>query len=359
MSLSGLIDTFGDQNTLALGGAAIGLLFGIFAQRSRYCFRATLGEIRQGLWSERVAVWLFAFAVALIGTQALIMAGQFETGTVRQLNSVGSLSGAIIGGVIFGCGMALARACASRILVLSVTGNLPALLAMIVFAVTAQSARTGFLAPLRTALGDAWTIEAHSRDLLALFKIGHTGGLLFAGFCLGLVIVIAKRRDVSRGLWIIGGGVGATIPAAWWFNYAASTLSFETVPVHSISFTNPSSDLLMYALSPAGMPLTFDLGLIPGVVAGALAAAVWSGEMAWQGFANTAEVARAIIGGGLMGFGGILAGGCVIGAGVTGASVFTVTAWVVLAAMAAGALATASVIDPLPVSTREGSDAVL
>ncbi|MFZ9733969.1 MAG: hypothetical protein ACO3B4_02845 [Burkholderiaceae bacterium] len=35
-----LIEQFGHGPTLALGGGMIGLLFGFFAQRSRFCLRA-------------------------------------------------------------------------------------------------------------------------------------------------------------------------------------------------------------------------------------------------------------------------------------------------------------------------------
>lgn len=57
----------------------------------------------------------------------------------RALSARGSLSGAIIGGSLFGIGMVLARGCASRLLVLSATGNARALIAGLVFVVAAQA----------------------------------------------------------------------------------------------------------------------------------------------------------------------------------------------------------------------------
>ncbi|MDB5544849.1 MAG: lipocalin, partial [Hyphomicrobiales bacterium] len=131
--LEQLIDAVGDQGALALGGGAIGILFGALAQRSRFCLRAATLEVAHGRLGKSLAVWLFVFSAALIATQALIVAGLFDTGTVRQLNNTGSLSGAIIGGLMFGSGMVLTRACASRMLVLSATGNLRALLSGLVF----------------------------------------------------------------------------------------------------------------------------------------------------------------------------------------------------------------------------------
>ena len=139
--LETLIDTIGDQWVLALGGAVIGILFGALAQRSRFCLRAATLEVAHGRLGGRMAIWLFTFSTALVATQLLIVDGLFDTGQVRQLNNTGSLSGAVFGGLMFGCGMTLTRACASRMLVLSATGNLRALLSGLVFAVVAQTAR--------------------------------------------------------------------------------------------------------------------------------------------------------------------------------------------------------------------------
>ena len=109
-----LIDLVGERYALALGGAIIGVLFGALAQRSRFCLRAATLEVAHGVVGERLAIWLFAFSTALIATQILIVLGLLDTGAVRQLNNRGSMSGSIIGGLMFGCGMALTRACASR-----------------------------------------------------------------------------------------------------------------------------------------------------------------------------------------------------------------------------------------------------
>ena len=69
----------------------------------------------------------------------------------RQIAARGSLSGAAIGGALFGVGMILARGCSSRLLVLAAQGNLRSVLSGLVFAVTAQAAWTGVLAPCASA----------------------------------------------------------------------------------------------------------------------------------------------------------------------------------------------------------------
>ena len=343
--LDQLIDWLGDSTTLAVGGGAIGLLFGALAQHSRFCLRAATLEVAHGELGERLAIWLFVFATALIATQALILFGLFDTGAVRALNNRGSLSGAIVGGLLFGCGMTCTRACGSRMLVLSATGNLRALLSGLVFAVVAQMSRDGVLAPLRLAINGWWTVESSERDLLALFHAGHVGAILF-GLCwraLGAVLAWRAKLRFAKGL--TAAGVGLTVAAAWTFNDAMSASSFEMAPVHALSFTSPSADVLMYALQPPGATLSFDLGLIPGVFVGAFLAAAFGGDLKLEGFDDGAGMRRYIAGGCLMGFGGMLAGGCAVGAGVSGASVFASTAWIVLWSMWIGAVLTDRLVD--------------
>ncbi len=343
--LDRLIELLGDRWTLAIGGAVIGLLFGAFAQRSRFCLRAATLEVSRGRLGERLAVWLFTFSTALLATQGLILLGFFDTGQVRQLNNPGSLSGAILGGLMFGSGMTLTRACASRMLVLSATGNLRALLSGLVFAVVAQTALVGVLSPFRSWINGLWTIDGSARDLLGLLHMGNLGGAIFAGAWLVAGIVIARRNRLSIWSWAGAAGVGLMVAAAWWFNFAMAASSFEVVPVHSLSFTSPSADMLMYVLSPPGGGLSFDLGLIPGVALGAFLAAALGGDLKLEGFEGGANMRRYITGGFLMGFGGVTAGGCAVGAGVSGASVFALTAWIVLWSMWIGAVATDRLVD--------------
>ena len=340
-----LIDTIGDQWVLALGGLVVGMLFGALAQYSRFCLRAATLEVAHGVLGERMAIWLFTFSTALIVTQGLILLDLFNTGAVRQLNNTGSLSGAIIGGLMFGCGMTLTRACASRMLVLSATGNLRALLSGLVFAVVAQMSRDGLLSPARAAVNGWWTIDSSARDLLAMFKLGNVGGLIFAVLWLVAGIGIAVRSKAKPSYVAAALGVGLTVGLAWWFNFHMAAVSFELAPVHAISFTSPSADMLMYVLAPPGQKVTFDLGLIPGVFIGAFLSGAVKGELRLEGFHDGSSMRRYIAGGCLMGFGGVLAGGCAVGAGVSGASVFALTAWIVLWSMWIGAVITDRLVD--------------
>lgn len=356
MSLDTISDLVGEQWLGPLGGAAIGIAFGFLAQRSAFCLRAATLEVAHGAPSARLAVWLLTFSSALIATQTLLQLGLFDTGAVRQLNNRGSMSGSIIGGLMFGSGMVLTRACASRMLVLSATGNLRALLSGLVFAVVAQSARSGVLEPARTALGDLWTISPDLRDMLAYSGAGHPGAIVFGCLWLLLGAGLAIRSRLSPRSAAGAVGVGLCVAAAWWFTFGHSSISFDPVSVHSLSFTGPSADMLMYVIARPDGALTFDLGLLPGVVAGAALGALVGREFKLEGFEGGAAMRRYIAGGCFMGFGGMLAGGCAVGAGVSGASVFALTAWIVLWSMWIGAVITDWLVDsPAHTSSDAGS----
>ena len=100
MNLSLLNETYGEATVLAVGGLIVGLLFGFFAQRSKFCLRAAVIEFWHGKFGEKLSVWLLTFSAAVIAIQALIVLGDLDVSTSRQLASRGSLSGALIGGLL-------------------------------------------------------------------------------------------------------------------------------------------------------------------------------------------------------------------------------------------------------------------
>ena len=197
MDLATILERYGDGTVMAVGGLLIGSLFGFFAQRSKFCMRAAAIEFWHRKFGDKLPVWLLAFSSAVVAVQLLILTHSLDVSTARQLATRGSLSGALIGGLLFGIGMILSRGCASRLLILSANGNLRALLSGLIFAVTAQASLNGSLAPLRNTISTWWTVEGGaSRDLLELTGLGHWGGLAF-----GLVWMAAALFFAVRSGW--------------------------------------------------------------------------------------------------------------------------------------------------------------
>ena len=346
MTLIDLMETIGEKGTAVLGGLIIGMLFGIFAQRSKFCLRSAVVEFARGKIGGKTSIWLLTFSAAVAATQALHFSGIIDISDVRQLSNTGSISGALLGGLMFGGGMILARGCSSRLLVLSANGNLRALLSGLIFSVTAQASLHGALSPVREWLTNLWTTsDTTSLYLISLFRLPELTPLVLGFVFLAGALFFAAYNKLKPVVWISALGVGSTIALGWFFTFSMAQQSFEIIPVKSLTFTGPSADTLMFALSPLGSIMDFDVGLVPGVFLGSFIAGWFGKELKIVGFSGGLCMRRYIFGAALMGFGGMLAGGCAVGAGVTGGSIFALTAWLALCGMWAGAAITDWLVD--------------
>lgn len=343
VNLASLLETYGDHWVLAFGGGLIGLLFGFSGQRSKFCARAAVIESCEGEWRQRFAGWMLAFATAMLMVQAAIALGFLNPANSRHLGSQGSISGAILGGFMFGVGMIMSRGCASRLIILSANGNLRAWISGLVFAVTVQATLSGALAPVRQTMASWWLVDGGpQRNLLTL-----TGTASWMGLALGLVflgIAIWRFRVTAGGSKpLIWGNVfvGAALALGWYFTQWIASASFEPVPVQGLSFSSPSAEWLNRVLYTDTAPkFGFDAGLLPGVFVGSFLAAILFGDFKFEGFQTENKLGHYLSGAILMGFGAVLAGGCTVGAGMSGGIVFSNTAWLTLLSIIAGAAMT-------------------
>jgi len=332
------VERLGDGTVMLLAGLLVGIAFGALGQQSRFCLRSAVISFSRGSLGHPVAIWALAFSSALAATQAAIWLGMLDVTGARQLAAAGSLSGAILGGLLFGVGMILARGCASRLLILSATGNMRALMTGLVLTVVAQASLRGVLAPAREYLAGLWVLEGgYARSLLTVVSLSSGGGLLIGLSCLAAGVAVARHSHLSRGMALAAASVGLVVAAGWVVTYWLSLTTFETTRLSSVTFTGPSADTLMGLINARSIPLQFDTGLVPGVFIGSGLAALVAGELRLQGFEGGASMVRYLTGAVLMGFGGMLAGGCAVGAGMSGGAIFAVTSWVALAAMWLGA----------------------
>ncbi|MDQ2091880.1 YeeE/YedE family protein [Marimonas arenosa] len=345
MDLVALVEWIGEGPTAALFGLITGIVFGVAAQRSRFCLRAATIEFARGLMQDKVAVWLLTISTAIVWVQAAELAGLFRSEESRIMAVPGSWSGAIIGGLIFGVGMVLARGCSGRLLVLAATGNLRSVVSGLIFAVVAQMSLSGWLSPLRDKLAGLWvTSGGHNLDLLTYLGLPKASGLLFGLGMAALALVISAQNRIGWQRLVFASGVGFAVALGWVSIYALSQVAFEPVAIKSITFSGPSANTLMYFLDRDTL-LDFDIGLVPGVVIGSFLSSVVAREFKFQGFSEESQMRRSMTGAVLMGFGAMLAGGCAIGAGVTGGSVFAGTAWLALFCMWVGAMVTDILLD--------------
>ena len=343
MNYETLLESFATEEISAIIGLVVGLVFGIFAQQSRFCLRAACVEFWRGQTGKKFAVWLLAFSAAMIGTQYFIGTGAIDTGQIRQLNNTGSMSGAILGGLLFGAGMVLAGGCASRLLVLSATGNMRTMVAGLVVTIVAQASLRGGLSPMREEMSSWWLVDGQSRSFASWLP--PYGGLIIGITLFLLGLWFAKRHQLSKWWGVAAVITGLSVALGWLLTSLQAANSFDIVAVKSVSFTGSSADTLMGLINQPTLPLSFDVGLVPGVFLGSLLAALVTHEFKWQQFTADSGFARFFIGAALMGFGGMLAGGCAVGAGVTGGAILVITAWVALFSMWIGAGLTDWLVD--------------
>ena len=345
MDLVSIIDRIGEAPTAALLGLMTGAVFGVAAQRSRFCLRAATVEFARRQLGPRVAVWLLCFSTALVWVQAAELLGFFRVEEARMMAVPGSWSGAVIGGLVFGVGMVMSRGCPGRLLVLASSGNLRSVVSGLIFAVVAQMSLKGILAPTRDRLASLSITEGgQNLNLIDWLGLPRESGLILGVAIALLALVIARRNRIGISTLIFASGVGFSVALGWISTYALSLVSFDPVTVSSVTFSGPSATTLMFFLSPERI-LEFDVGLVPGVVLGAGLSALIGGQFRLEGFDGESSMRRSMTGAVLMGFGAMLAGGCSIGAGVTGGSIFVGTAWLALFCMWLGAAVTDLLFD--------------
>ena len=339
--LEQLIDSYGEGALMMAAGAVTGLVFGLAAQHSRFCLRAATVELSECQSGPRLPIWLIAFSAAVFCVQAAIAFGWMDLSEARQLAATGSMSGAIIGGLMFGAGMILARGCASRLLVLSATGNLRAILTGLVLTLVAQASLRGALSPAREWLSGLWLVPGgEARNMLTLLSLDAGSAALVGAICVLIALGLAVRCGIEVTRIIAAAFVGVAVALGWFLTWAIAQVSFDVIPISSVTFTGPSTDTLMGLVNASELPLSFGVGLVPGVFVGAGLMALVTGEAKIERFGPDTPMERYMIGAVLMGFGSMLAGGCAVGAGMTGGSIFAITAWVAVFFMWVGAMLT-------------------
>ena len=327
-------------------GLAIGLAFGIVGLLSGFC---SLSGLRNW-WIERdsrmIRSFALAMAVAIIATQALAAFGLVDLGKSLYLQS--SFSPALIafGALLFGYGMVLANGCASRAVVLIGKGNLRSLVVVIVIAVTAQMTLKGLIAPARVAFlnGTVQTPPAVSLSkFLSDTGIGSGWGQLLAVVivCAPLLYFALADARLRQSAWLLAAGavIGLLVGVGWFATGYLGADDFNPAPVASVTLIAPAADTLQFAMLSTGLPLSFGIMLVTGIVGGSFIAALATRRFALEGFTSARHMLRSLTGAGLMGSGGAMAYGCTIGQGLTGLSTLALPSFIAVAGFVGGAWA--------------------
>lgn len=323
-------------------GFGLGVALGILARYGRFC---TLGAIEDAVYADdtrRLRAWILAAAVAVVGVHALELWGGLDLTRSIYTGPRIEWGGAIIGGLMFGLGMALVGTCGFGTLLRLGGGDLKALVTFLVMALTAMMAMRGLIGLARIRITDPLTYDlaaSASQRLPAL--LGLTGPhVAIAAMTFGAVVALAVSmrasfktlRPVYTGL-----GIGVLVVLGWWATGIAGFDAFDTRRIESFSFVAPLGDTLLYFMLASGVRPDFPVGAVLGVIVGAFVAARASGEFQWEAPDGAGEMRRHLLGAFLMGAGGIAALGCTIGQGVTGLSTLSVGSFLAIASILVGA----------------------
>lgn len=336
-----MLDAVGEANFAALIGLIGGVLLGLAARLGRFC---TLGAIEDYLYGGndlRLRMWALAIGSAVIGSFALLAFGWFDPTLSFYLSQRWMPLASIIGGGLFGYGMALAGNCGYGAIARLGGGDLRSFVIVLVMGISAYATISGPLAWARVALfpvepsGPAIPGMAHalgSMTGMPVSMIGIAIGLLIVGLALtGRNL----RNSKSAIFWAVVAGM--SVISAWAGMYYVHETGFEELPVVSHTFSAPIGDVIIYGMTASGQTLSFGVGSVAGVWLGAFLGSLIKGHFRWEACEDPRELRRQILGAALMGVGAVVAVGCSIGQGLSAFSLLAFSAPVTFAAIFAGA----------------------
>lgn len=322
----------GSENLILLAGFGGGLILGWVALRANFCVMGGITDILLMGDGRRFRAWLLAIALALLGTEALRLAGMMRLEGAPYLSPGFGWPAAGIGGLLFGFGMTLAGGCVQRSLVRLGAGSPKALLVVAMIVLFSYLTAQGPLAGVRQFLSGFAHVLADrpDQDVASLLQpildapapSLRTGIALFLGLMLLWVCLRNANFRASPRDFGAGAAFGIAVCLGW-----LVTSQVGAVP-DSFNFVAPFGEL-----APS-----FGAAGILGVVLGAFLAVAFPWRVRVEWFADATDAIHHAAGGALMGIGGTLALGCTIGQGVTGVSTLAFGSIVAWAAIVAGAV---------------------
>ena len=336
-----MLEYLSEAQTAALIGLIGGITLGIAARVGRFC---TLGAIEDALYSSddhRLHMWGIAVGVAIIGTHLALTSEMLQASETAYLDRVWNPIATIVGGLLFGYGMALSGNCGYGALARLGGGDLRSLVIVIVMGLSAYVVMSGPLAHARVWLFpaevDAVNPQGLSQIVFEEFGISYA----FTGSVVGaiLILIALSSKDMRRSSGHIFWGtiVGLAIVSGWIGTYWIAQNGFGVEPIETHTFAAPIGDTIYYGMTASGNTVSFSVGSVLGVVIGASLGSYSKGHFRWEACEDPRELRRQIGGASLMGVGAILAVGCSVGQGISAFSMLAFSAPVATVAIFVGA----------------------
>jgi uncharacterized membrane protein YedE/YeeE len=350
---------------VAWGAFILSFIFGFVGNKTNFCTMGAVSDIvNMGDWN-RMRMWLLAIAVAILGANALQLAGVIDlSDSIYQAPNFTWLSH-LVGGLLFGIGMTLGSGCGSKTLIRVGTGNLKSLLVVIVMAIAGYMTLRGLFGVFRVTVLEPVNAQlATGQDLPSLLAhwLGTNRRTMELVAALAVAAALGAFALAKREFWtfdhFLGGIVVGLVVVGGWYvtgrlGYVAEDpntlqeawVATNTGRMESLSFVAPQAfllELLMFWTDKSRI-VTFGIASVLGVIAGSAAYAIASRSFRLEAFRDPGDMLRHIAGGILMGFGGIVALGCTIGQGISGFSTLAAGSILTFLAIVAGSAITMKV----------------
>ncbi len=339
------VDVFAWPYAVAAAGVLVGSMLGYTARVTHFCTLSALERHWYAGDDSGLRGWVLVAAVALAATVLLQASGAVDVSASFYLTEPVRLAGAIVGGLMFGIGMALVGTCGFGALVRLGGGNMRALVVLTGMALAAIAAERGVTAHFRVAALDPLSIDLTAFGAaMPGTPLAVTPGFGFGALLGGLIATVAvawclssKAFRAARARVAAAIIIGCCIAAGWFVTGHAATTGFEGFDVEAGSFVAPLGDTMLQIILVTGQLPDYGVGLMVGVFFGAAIAAWTNDDMRWEACDDARELGRHLLGAFLMGTGGVFALGCTIGQGVSAVSMLAVSAPVTIVAIVIGA----------------------
>ncbi len=332
--------------TLVFLGLAGGAVLGFAARTAHFCTLGAIEECYYGSERTRLRSWLLAIGVAVALTQFLDIAGYVNLRQSFRLSPDVFWFGAILGGLLFGFGMALVGTCAFGMLVRLGGGDMRALISTMTVGLVGFMTMSGIFAEARVRWIDSvyFTLPDGMNQSLnsILFGSSVQGQVMVASAVVlataGWALSGERFRRNSRQI-IAATAIGAVIAYGWLVtSMAADSLTVNPHRLESYSFVRPIGYAILWLMTASGSTATFLIGGVFGVPLGSYIAARRNLDVIWEAFDDAREMRRHLSGSALMGIGGVMAMGCTIGQGMSGVATLALTSLLAAGSIVIGAV---------------------
>ena len=350
--------------TYVAGGAFIlAFIFGAVGNRTNFCTMGAVSDWVNMGDLNRMRMWLLAIAVAIVGANALHLAGLIDLSKSLYQSPNFTWLSYIVGGFIFGIGMTLGSGCGSKTLIRIGGGSLKSVIVFVFLGIAAYMTLKGLFGVFRVAVLEPVSLQFQAGQDLPAILASATGlekniwiGALTAAIGGALLVFVYLSEDFRASFDYTLGGVvtGLVVVGGWYVSGSLghlaedpNTLQEAYVATNSgrmeaFSFVAPLAytlELLMFWTDKSKI-VTFGVASVIGVIAGSAAYALASRRFRWESFRDASDTANHMLGGLLMGFGGVTALGCTVGQGISGFSTLALGSIITFVAIIAGSAAT-------------------